>query len=141
MKRFTRILCLVMALSMIVAVPTYASEQSQRASYYFSSYKAYCYTSSSGQLAVYFRIVATDTMDKLGASSVKVQRSSDGTNWSTVTTFTKASYPQTKDTNTGMHATTLYCAKSSGYYYRAQVEFYAKNSSGTSYHYYTTEKI
>ena len=138
MKRFVRIICLVLVFSMIIAIPAYASEQSQRASSYFSSFKAYCYTSDSGQLAVYFKVIATDTMDELGASTIKVQRSSNGTNWSTVQTFTKDVYTQMKNTNTVMHATTLYCTKTSGYYYRAYVEFYAKNSAGTgSYDYYT----
>ena len=138
MKRFVRIICLVLVLSMTIAVPAYALEQSQRASDFFSSFKAYCYTSSSGQLAVYFKVIATDTMDELGASIIKVQQSSDGTNWTTVRTFTKDVYTQMKNTNTVMHATTLYCSKTSGYYYRAYVEFYAKNSTGTgAYGYYT----
>ena len=138
MKRLIRIICLVMIFSMIAAVPAYALEQSQRASDFFSSFKAYCYTSSSGQLAVYFKVIATGSMDELGASTIKVQRSSDGTNWSTVKTFTKDVYPQMKGTTTVAHATTLYCTKTSGYYYRAYVDFYAKNSTGTgSYGYYT----
>ena len=141
MKRFARIVCLVLVFSVLVAIPAYAAEQSQRASSFFEAYKAYCYASSSTQLAIYFKVVATGTMDELGASSVTVQRSNDGVNWSTVATFTKASYPQMKDTNTGMHSTTLYCARSSGYYYRAQVEFYAKNSTGSGYYYYTTDII
>lgn len=141
MKRFVCIICLVMVLSMIVAIPAYASEQSQRASNFFSSFKAYCYESSSSQLAVYFRVVATGTMNKLGASVIKVQRSSDGDDWETVNTFTKESYPQMICENTGMHATTLYCAKTPGYYYRAYVTFYAKNSTGTGIYYYYTAEI
>ena len=138
MKRFIRIICLALVFSMVIAIPAYASEQSQRASNYFSSFKAYCYASSSTELAVYFKVFATGTMDELGASTIKVQRSSDGTNWSTVKTFTKDVYTQMKNTNTAAHATTLYCTKTSGYYYRAYVEFYAKNSAGTgSYDYYT----
>lgn len=141
MKQFVRIICLVLVFSMTIAIPAYASEQSQRASNFFSSFKAYCYTSDSGQLAVYFKVIATGTMDELGASTIKVQRSSDGTNWSTVKTFTKDVYTQMKYTNTVMHATTLYCTKTSGYYYRAYVEFYAKNSTGTGYYDYYTARI
>ena len=141
MKRFVRIVCLVLVFSMTIAIPAYASEQSQRASNYFSSFKAYCYASSSTELAVYFKVFATGTMDELGASIVKVQRSSNGTDWTTVKTFTKESYSQMKGTNTVAHATTLYCTKTSGYYYRAYVEFYAKNSTGTGYYDYYTARI
>ena len=141
MKRITRIICMILVFSMILAIPCHAVEQEQRASNYFSSYKAYCYESSSTQLAVYFSVFAVDTMDEIGASTIRVQRSSDGSNWTTVKTFTKANYPQMIDTNTIGHAKTLYCTKTSGYYYRAHVEFYAKNSAGTGYYYYYTAKI
>lgn len=141
MKRFTRLACFLLAFVLVLAIPAYATEQSQRASHFFSSFKAYCYESTSGDLAVYFKVLATGTMDELGASLIKVQRSSDGSNWTTVKTFTKESYPQMKNTNVSAHATTLYCSKTSGYYYRAYVEFYAKNSTGTGYYYYYTDTI
>lgn len=140
MKRFARIVCLIIAVSLIVAVPVLA-DQTERASNYFSSYKAYCYEKSSTELGVYFSVAAVDTMNELGASLVKVQRSSDGINWTTVKTFKKSMYPQMIDTNTGFHGTTLYCTKTSGFYYRAYVEFYAKNSTGTGYLYYYSARI
>lgn len=141
MKRFIQIICLIIVFSVIVAVPAYASEQSQRASNYFSSFKAYCYESSSTQLGVYFCVISIGEMDELGASTIKVQRSSNGSTWETVKTFTKDNYSQMTNTDTSSHAATLYCTKSSGYYYRAYVEFYAKNSTGTGYYYYYTAKI
>ena len=45
------------------------------------------------------------------------------------------------DDNTAFHAATLTCTKTSGYYYRAYVEFYAKNSTGTGELNYYTAKI
>lgn len=141
MKRFVRVVCLVIVASMLMAIPAYAEDQAQRASNYFSSYKAYCFESSSTELGVYFSVVSVRTMEELGASLVKVQRSSNGTDWTTIKTFNKASYSQMTDTNTAFHGTTLYCTKTSGYYYRAYVEFYAKNSAGTGYLYYYTDNL
>ena len=138
MKRFLRFVCLALVLATLVTIPAYAVEQSERASSFFSSYKAYCHAASSTQLQVYFSVMSVGTMSKLGASKVKVQRSSDGTNWTTVKTFTKEDYPSMIDDNTAFHAATLTCTKTSVYYYRAYVEFYAKNSTGTGeLNYYT----
>lgn len=141
MKRLVRIVCLIVVVSMFLAVPAVAEEQTERASNFFSSHKAYCYEKSSTELAVFFSVIAVDTMDELGARLVKVQRSSNGSNWTTVKTFTKESYPQMIDTDAFLHGTTLYCTKTSGYYYRAYVEFYAKNSTGTGERYYYTAII
>ena len=139
MKRFIRVLSLTIVVCMLIAIPGFAVEQEQRASSFFSAYKAYCYHSSSNQIGIYFSVLGVGGMDEIGANVVKVQRSSDGTNWSTVKTFYKSTYSQMTGSNTGAHATTLYCTKTAGFYYRAYVEFYAKNSSGTgSLGYYTT---
>lgn len=141
MKRFVRIVCILLVISVLLAVPAYATEQSQRASSFFSSFKAYCYATSSNRLAVYFMVIAVGTMDEVGTSEIKIQESSDGTNWTTVKTFTKDVYSQMTDTNTGAHSATLYYPRNSSCYYRARVEFYARNSTGTGIYYYYTAKI
>ena len=86
MKRFIRIVCLVIVLSFLVAIPAYATEQTPRASDYFGAYSAYCYEASATKLEVYFTVIAVSEMDELGVSTIKVQRSSDGINWTTVPT-------------------------------------------------------
>ena len=141
MKRFIRIVCLVIVLSFLVAIPAYATEQTPRASDYFGAYSAYCYEASATKLEVYFTVIAVSEMDELGVSTIKVQRSSDGINWTTVKTYAKGSYPNLVDTDTGAHASSVACTKTAGYYYRARVTFYAKNNSGTGYLNYYTSKI
>lgn len=141
MKRFSRLICLVVVFAMLAAIPAYATEASARASIYFSSYRAYCTKTSSTELTVSFMVVGTGEMDEIGASKIKVQRSSDGENWTTVKTFNKADYPNMTDTNTGGHGSTVSCTVASGYYYRAYVEFYAANSNGFGERYYYTAKV
>lgn len=70
-------------------------------------------------------------MTELGASIIKVQRSSDGANWTTMKTFYKEDYSQMICTNTVCHAAYVTYTGTRGYYYRAYIELYAKNSSGT----------
>lgn len=138
MKRFTRIICMLVALAMLIAVPVYASDASTKASSYFSSYRAYCYIASSTKLEVNFSVIGAGIMDELGASQIKVQRSSDGTNWTTIKTFESEDYDSMIDTDTGFHGATLSCSIVSGYSYRAYVTFYAKNSAGYGKRYYYT---
>lgn len=141
MKRILRFMCFVLVLTMCITVSAYATEQNQKASSYFAAYRAYCTATSSTSLTVSVHVIATGEMEEIGASSVVVQKSSDGTNWSTAKTFSKGSTSGMIDTDTGSHAFTLTCSKTPGNYYRAYVTFYAKNSSGTGYRYYYTDRI
>ena len=141
MKRFLRLVCLLVVFATLAAVPAYAQEQSTRASSYLSSYLAYCTKNSSTSLTVTFQVLGTGIMDEIGASKVKVQYSSDKVNWTTAKTFLKADYPSMTDTDTGSHASTLTCTVPSGKYYRAYVEFYSAKGNGSGMQFYYTEII
>lgn len=141
MKKFVRVMCLLLAITALVAVSAYASEQSERASLYFSAYRAYCYAASSTKIEVNFAVIGAGIMEELGASQILVQQSSDRTNWTTVKTFSRDNYSDMIATNRGTHGATLSCDVAAGYYYRAYVTFYAKNSSGYGKKYYYTEII
>ena len=140
MKRIIRLMCLLLVFALFMAIPVYAQEQSTRASSYFTAYRAYVTKVSSTKLTVSFNVIGTGIMDEIGTSTIKVQRSSDGINWTTIKTFTKANYSSMVDTDTASHGAELSCTITSGYYYRAYVEFYAKEGSGTAYRDYYTEK-
>lgn len=141
MKRFVRLVCVLVVFSVLIAIPAYAEEQSTRASSFFSAYRAYCTKTSTTSLSVYFQVIGVGIMDELGASQIKVQKSSDGENWTTVKTFSKASNSGLIDDDTGYHSATVSCTISSGYYYRAVVTLYGKNSAGTGYKTYYTAKV
>lgn len=141
MKRFTRIISLILVFIMVAAIPAYAQEQSARASSYFSSYRAYCTKLSPTSLGVSFLVIGADYMDVIGASEIKVQKSLDGESWTTVRTLSMANYSNMTDTNTGAHGSTVSCTVASGYYYRAVITFYAKKGIGTAYHTYYTSKV
>lgn len=141
MKQFIRVICFLAVFAMLMVVPAHAAEQSERASLFFSSYGAYCYAASSTIIEVNFAVIGVGVMDEIGASQIKVQQSSDKTNWTTVKTFEKEDYNSMTATNTGFHGTTLSCNVTPGNYYRAYVTFYAKNSSGFGEKYYYTDII
>ena len=81
-------------------------------------------------------------MDELGVSEIKIQRSSDGSNWTTAHTFRSDTYPWFLDQNTVAHLGTAKCTTLTGYYYRAKVTFWAeKTGLGTGSYTATTETI
>lgn len=138
MKRFTRIVCLFLVFASLATIPAYATENSNRASDYFSAYRAYCTKTTSTTVVVSFHVIGARGMDEIGVNTIKVQYSSDQVNWTTAHTFRKADYPSMIDYNTGMHAGELSCTVPSGKYYRAEVTFYAAKDGGFGERYYTT---
>ena len=139
MKRFVKCICLFLVLVMALTTTAFAAESVMpRASNYFMRYTAYLYQVTSTKFEVWFSVSAVEGMDELGVRTLKVQRSSDGTDWTTMKTFTREDYPELICEDTSMHSTCVSYTGTRGYYYRAYVEFYAKNSSGTGiYTYYT----
>lgn len=138
MKRFLRLVCLLVVFATLASIPTYAQEVTPRASNELSAYQAYCTKTSSTTVVVSFLVIGTTALDEIGANTIKVQYSSDGVNWTTARTFRKANYPSMVDYNTGMHAEELTATVPSGKQYRAYVEFYGEKDGGlTARGYYT----
>lgn len=142
MKRFIRLVCLLVVFATLAAIPAYAQEeQSPWASSYLSSYRAYCTKDSSTSLTVSFFVIGTGTMDEIGTNTIKVQYSSDKVNWTTAKTFTKANNSNMIDTDAAGYGSTVSCTVPSGKYYRAKVTFYAKKDNGFAERDYTTAII
>lgn len=130
MKRFIRSVCLLLVATMVISIPVFAAGE-QRASNYFARTSTYLEKVSGTTFEVWFNVTAVDRMDQLGVKTIKIQKSSDGTNWMTMKTYSKDNYSQMIDTNAVSHADCVTYIGSVGYYYRAYVTFYAKNSNGT----------
>ncbi|MBQ7002266.1 MAG: hypothetical protein IJN67_14730 [Oscillospiraceae bacterium] len=131
MKKITQFLCLVLAFSMIATVPAYAAGPAPRASDYFASYSSHIEVRSVSSFRVWYQVGAVKGMDELGVSEIYIQRSSDGVNWTTVKTYSSDDYTSMICENTGSHdGYVTYANASSGYYYRARVDYYAKLGNG-----------
>ena len=135
MKRFTQCICTILVLTIMLAMPAAAATVEQRASDYFMRFSVFIDEVSSSKFDVWFDVTAVDTMDKLGVKEIKVQRSTDEENWTTMKTYKMENYSQMTDTNTFWHAGSVSYNYSSGYSYRAVIVLYAK--LGSSYGQYT----
>lgn len=133
MKRFTQFICLVLAFVMVMATTAFAAEiPNPRASSFFTASSVYFWHTSGNNYQIWFDVTAVGTMTKLGVSEIKVQRSTDEVNWTTVKTYDMADYSQMTRSNTSTHANYVPYTATTGYSYKAKVTLYAKNSSGTA---------
>lgn len=133
MKKFTRFVCMLLVLSVFLAIPAYAQTAGNtRESAFFSSYGTALEKTGTNSFRIWFDVDSNLTkMDELGVSEISVYRSADQQTWSHMRTFRKGPYPSMIAYNTGSHAGYMtYNNATPGYYYRAYVIFYAKNSTG-----------
>ena len=133
MKRFTKCICKLMVVVLLLTSSVFATESIEpRGSNYFICSSFYLYRESSADrtFAACFDVTGKHTMEKIGASILKIQRSSDGENWTTMKTYRMEDYPEMICENTFQHNYHFYYTGTAGYYYRAYVELYAEDSSG-----------
>ncbi len=142
MKKILRIICIVIVLSLVLAIPAYAeSTVESRGSAFFGSYATDLYKTSSSSFQIWFDVDANvATMDVLGVSEIIVYRSADQQSWTKMRTYTMENYPQMVAQNTTSHIDYVtYNYATTGYYYTAYITFYAKNSTGIGERYVYTE--
>ena len=127
MSRFIRCTCLLLAMAMVLATPAFAAETVEpKGSRYFGNSSVFLCNVSGKTFEAWFAVTGTGTMDVIGVNFIKIQRSSDGSNWTTVRTYTKESYPSLIDNNTTTHSAGVSYTATGGYYYRAYIQLYAK---------------
>ena len=132
MKRKICWICVVLVLAMSLNISVVAESVTPYASSFFASYDASAIVVAFRTFEIGFDVVAKRGMDEIGVSSIIIQQSADQTNWTDVKTCLPASYPQMIEENTFAVCNYITCTGIPGYYYRAYVTFYAKNSTGTA---------
>ena len=106
-------------------------ESSTWSSAFFTSHLQYLYKTSSTKFQAWFEVTGMRTMDKIGAKEIKIQRSSDNENWTTMATYSMDSYSSLICENTSTHSACVTYTGTRGYYYRAYIKLYAKDSTGS----------
>lgn len=143
MKKLSRFVCVILIISIFLAIPAYAQSGAEpRASAFFAAYGTDLYKASSTSFEIWFDVDANagPAMDELGVSEIIVYRSADQQTWTKMKTYVPDNYPAMLDYDTCSYAGCVtYYNATPGYYYRAYVTFYAKNSSGIGERYVYTE--
>lgn len=138
-KWSVRALLVLLCMTMLCNVPVYA-EQIQ-ASERINLTSVLLSKKSNGDLRIYFSVRATNTMEKIGASSVEVQRNTI-LGWVTEYTFTLNNAPEIQAKNKSQHSAVLtYSPLFTGKEYRTVVMIYVEDSTGTSTKQLTSEIV
>ena len=123
-------LLMVLCMVMLCRIPAYAAEARASDRIYHST--ATLSKASNGDLSVFFSVRATGFMEKVGAISVAIQRSS-GSGWVTEYTFNTSNTPTLLRESTDRHSMVLtYPPRFAGVSYRAVVMIYVKDATGIS---------
>lgn len=144
MKKHTRMISILVVVCLLFAVPVSAETGAQtRGSAYFAAHNAFLSKVDSSTFEIWFDVTANaTTMQILGVDSIEVDRSPDGETWTLIRTYDSDDYPQMLCANTGCHAGYItYRYATPGFYYRAYITFYAKNSSGSAKLFRYTTKL
>lgn len=129
-KKIVRSISLFFAIIMIISTSSFAIDT--RASSRIERTATQVKMDTDGNLWVYFSVNAFSIMDDIGASRIAIQRY-NGSSWITECTLTPDDEPEMQASNELWHYATIpYSPKYSGYSYRAVVNIYATDSTGTS---------
>ena len=134
MKKAIRFVCIILICSLFFTVTAQAVNVVEpKASAFFAAYGTDLYKTSSTSFQIWFDVTANawTSMQELGASEITLYRSLDKQTWSSVKLYQKSVYSQMVAQNTTSHIDYVtYNYATSGYYYRARITFYGKNSTG-----------
>lgn len=136
MKKAMCIIMTIVTLTVGLISPVKAAQEettiTPMASAFFTGHSVSLEKMSSTSFRVWFDVLACSLMDELGTSEIKILRSSDGINWTVVKRCFPSRYPEMIKEDTVAHGGYItYTGGVQGYYYRAYVTIYAKDSSGT----------
>ena len=135
-----RIITFLVVIALIIPMNASALVQ-PRASDYLSTYNAYVYLPGTGEVRVYFNVDGTGYMDELGALSIAIYESTDGTNWTWKKTFTPDSTPGMLSYNDDYHSGYVSYSGVAGRYYKAYVCIWGgKDGKGDTRYFYTSAK-
>ena len=141
MKRFIKTVCVIVSLVCLLAVPVCADETGTYSSVFFAAYDSSIDNPYGNTIRIWFDVVGNGCMDEIGSTSIVLECSSDGVNWTSVKKYLAKNYSYMICENASIAYDYVVYNGTYGNYYRAKVTFYAKNSRGTGYTWEYTEVL
>ena len=132
MRKTIKSLALLLAIAVLLAMPVHAAEGNQitpRESTVMSQYCTYLYVPSGNTIQIWFELVGTRVLDRIGVLRVEIQRSFNGVAWTTMQTYEYTDYPTMMATDKLSHDSYVTHYGTYGYYYRAKVTIFGQKGS------------
>lgn len=139
--RFAALLLVMVLILPVGARTAFAETPQTRASYYLDSYNANVYPAANGKIQVWFNVLGYGYLDSIGALSIRIYESTDGSNWTWCTTFLQENNPGMLSYNDNYHSGHVDYQGVVGRYYRAYVCIWGgSDGQGDSRYFYTSAK-
>ena len=137
MKHFgKKLLSVFFSLMMISSI--LCTSVSARSSAYLNGYRAGITPKSGGKLVITVDVTGVGYMPEIGAKTIYVYESSNGTDFHWVATYESSDYPQMMGSGSIFYEDVITHQGTPGLYYCATVFVYAGNSTGGDERYYDT---
>lgn len=137
---FLRVTALILIV-MLVVPSVAATTIHPRASAYLDNYGAYVHLPGTGEVRVYFDVEGTRDMDEIGALTIELYESTNGTSWTCVKIFNHGANAGMLSYNDDYHSGYVSYRGVAGRYYKAYVGVWAgKDGAGDSRYFWTSVK-
>ena len=130
MKKHIRLLSVVLALALAFAMIPMANATETRGSDYFAAHVVQAFAIGNGKVLVEFDIDATDMMDEIGASKIRIYEQQSNGTYSNVYTYTRDDDGMMFTNDCFANSDVTYQGVSGRKYYAA-VSLYCKDSTGS----------
>lgn len=127
----TRQRLISLSLCVVILIFSMTIPASARASAYFDFTNAYVSDAGNGAVRIKVHVLATGTMQEVGATQVVVYEKQSNGSYTSVFTFTREKYPSLITKNRLSYITYVTYPGDTGKSYYVSVAFYAKNLSGS----------
>lgn len=126
-----RFLSGLFAVVMVFTLLSMSASASVRSSAYLNSYRAILTSESGGELTITVDVVGVGYMSKIGAKTIYLYESANGTDFTRVKTYRSSAYPKMMGSGTNFYEDVVTYQGTPGYYYYASVYVYAANENGS----------
>ncbi|WP_300415582.1 hypothetical protein [uncultured Oscillibacter sp.] len=133
-----RLLSGIFALVMISSLLCTTASASVQSSAYLDGYRAGLTADPHGEMVISVDVSGVGYMPEIGAKTIYVYESSDGTDFHWVATYESSDYPKMMGSGTLFYEDVITHQGTVGLYYYAKVFVYAGNSSGGDERVYNT---
>lgn len=146
-KKYTRLfsavltVCLILSACSLFASAAYIQPDDTQSSAYLDSYSADTDVDSTGRVYVSVSVDACVYATQVGAKTIYIYESTNGTNFSCVATYNSAYYPEMLGSGWSYDDTPIEYQGVAGRYYFSRVQVYAADAYGSDSRWYNTVTV
>ena len=122
---------IIISVILLITSQSYVLAIEPRATNYIESQSSSIARTTGTSFDIYFSVTANQMLDEIGAFMIQLSKSTDQVTWTRAEVFYSYDIPEMLRENAWTHSYTISYTAQRGYYYRANIVFYAKDGTET----------